>query len=338
MIVIDRIRAFIKLGEELQNFDFEEKEELSWKAGNNNSWFSPQSIESALAGIVIMLEAENLKSWVEKYDLAEVIAPKNVGILLAGNIPGVGFHDVMCVLLSGHRAVLKLSSTDSVIMNFLIDRLIKIQPEFGDFIIIEDMLKGKDAYIATGSDNSSRYFNYYFGKYPHIIRKNRTSIAILDGSESVEDYLNLGKDIFQYFGLGCRNVSKIYIKSVRQLQDLLGALEVYSDIGNHHKYHNNYDYNKSIHLVNGDKHLDNGFLILKESEELVSPIAVLFYEVYNSPEHLKELIAKNEDKIQCIVGHNKLLPDIIPFGLAQYPTVDEYADRVDTMSFLGQLA
>lgn len=338
MILSERIQAFIKLGEILQHLDEEEKEELTWKAGNNNSWFSPQSIQSALEGFSKMLEKENLNEWIEKYDLKEISQHKNVGILMAGNIPGVGFHDMMCVLIAGHRAVMKLSSTDSTMINFLIRKLIQIDPRFEELIQVEDMLKGKDAYIATGSDNSSRYFNYYFGKYPHIIRKNRTSVAVLDGSETTEDYLNLGRDIFQYFGLGCRNVSKIYLKSKDQLQDLLGALEVYSDLGNHHKYHNNYDYNKSIYLVNGDQHLDNGFLILKESRDLVSPIAVLYYEIYDSPAQLKEGLASNQEKIQCIVGDSSLIAEAIPFGTAQFPAVDDYADGVDTMRFLSLLS
>jgi len=243
----------------------------------------------------------------------------------------------MCLLLSGHIASVKLSSTDSVLMKWLIFNLIKIEPRFEARVEIEEMLKGKDAYIATGSDNSSRYFDYYFGKYPNVIRKNRTSVAVFYGDETTEDYLKLGKDIFQYFGLGCRNVSKVFLKNMEQLQDFLGAIEVFNDISNHHKYHNNYDYNKSIYLVNGVDHLDNGFLLVTESEALVSPISVLFFEIYNEEEQLKSTLLEIEHKIQCIVSKDGRYENSLPFGTAQCPEPWDYADGVDTLRFLCDL-
>ncbi|WP_057940037.1 acyl-CoA reductase [Algoriphagus resistens] len=331
----ERISAFVNLGKAIRDLSFEEKEELLWRAENNNNWFTKESVESALEGILHMLSPEKLDAWLAVYELEEVRNPKSIGLMLAGNIPAVGFHDLMCVILAGHQAVIKLSSSDEVLMKWIIKKLLEFDSRLEKQVLMQEMLKGMDAYIATGSDNSSRYFNYYFGKYPHIIRQNRTSVAVLSGSETQEDYINLGRDIFQYFGLGCRNVSKVYLKSKDQLQELLGALEVYSAIGSHHKYHNNYDYNKSIYLVNLEEHLDNGFLLVKESEDLVSPISVLYCEVYENEAQLKGKLRQLESKIQCVVGNGA---DRIPFGSAQNPEPWEYADNVDTMAFLLGLA
>ncbi|PZX61239.1 acyl-CoA reductase LuxC [Algoriphagus ratkowskyi] len=327
----ERISAFVNLGKAIETLKLEEKEELLWRAENNNNWFTKESVESALKGISLMLSEEKLNSWLSAYELKEVESPMSVGLMMAGNIPAVGFHDLMCVILSGNEAVIKLSSSDEIMMKWIIKKLIEIEPRLEAQIRTQEMLKGMDAYIATGSDNSSRYFNYYFGKYAHVIRQNRTSVAVLSGDETTEDYVGLGRDIFQYYGLGCRNVSKIYVKSKAQLQDLLGALEVYSPIASHHKYHNNYDYNKSIYLVNLEDHLDNGFLLVKESEDLVSPISVLYYEVYENESLLAEKLAGLKSKIQCVVGGGV---DQIPFGAAQSPEPWEYADEVDTMEFL----
>jgi hypothetical protein len=333
----DRIAAFVKLGELIKNLDQEKFEEIQWRAQNANNWFTVASVSEALKGITLMLDSSKLNHWLSQYDLPSFPSSLKVGVLMAGNIPAVGFHDLMCVLLSGHIASVKLSSTDSIIMKWLIFNLIKIEPRFEDRIEIEEMLKGKDAYIATGSDNSSRYFNYYFGKYPHVIRQNRTSVAVLYGDETIEDYLKLGKDVFQYFGLGCRNVSKIFLKNMEQLQGFLGAIEVFNEVSNHHKYHNNYDYNKSIYLVNGVSHLDNGFLLLTESEGLVSPISVLFFEIYDGEEQLKSRLLEIEDKIQCIVSKDGRYENSIPFGTAQCPEPWDYADGVDTLKFLCDL-
>lgn len=335
----ERINAFSKLGDLISNLGEEEKSSLFRRSENQNTWFIPRSLQSALEGISFLLKWENLEKWLSKYSIKESVEPKEVGILMAGNIPGVGFHDLLCVLITGHIACVKLSSSDSVFSKWIIDQLILLEPRFSHFIRVEEMLKGKDAYIATGSDNSARYFEYYFGKYPHIIRANRTSVAILSGEESEEELRNLGNDIFQYFGLGCRNVSKIYVKDEECLTRLLDALAPISWVASHHKYLNNYEYNKSIYLVNGEKHLDNGFLILKESQELVSPIGVLFYEKYESKMDLEVKLKSVESKIQCVVGDSSLgISGIVPFGQAQLPGPWDYADRIDTIKFLLDLS
>lgn len=329
-----RIKAFSELGHLIRNLDSEAKENLFRRANNQNSWFTEVSMESALSGLSVLLEKENLEKWLSKYLIQESTAPKKVGILMAGNIPGVGFHDLMCVLISGNIAVVKLSSSDSFFSKWLIDRILEVEPQFEKFIFIEEMLKGMDAYIATGSDNSARYFNYYFGKYPSIIRANRTSIAILTGEESEAELDNLGLDIFLYFGLGCRNVSKIFVKNVDQLQHFLDVMEKFNWVALNHKYLNNYEYNKSIYLVNREPHLDNGFLLMKESQDLVSPIGVLYYEVYENQEDLIQKLDSLQSKIQCMVGDPEKIAGVIGFGEAQYPKPWDYADKVDTMKFL----
>jgi hypothetical protein len=329
-----RVSAFVQLGQRIKDLDSASKKELFWKAGNKNSWFTEESCQSALDGISFLISRQNLDTWMKSYSIPEIPNPKSIGILMAGNIPGVGFHDLLCVLLAGHIACVKVSSADEILTRWLINTLIEIEPGFSDLIFIEEMLKGKDAYIATGSDNSARYFNYYFGKYPSIIRANRTSVAVLNGSESTEELKDLGKDIFQYFGLGCRNVSKIFVKNQKQLIRLFDALEAFSYVSNHHKYQNNYEYNKSIYLVNRDPHLDNGFLILKESEELVSPIGVLFYEYYSSEEDLKLRIQQMGQRIQCVVTNPGIIENSISFGQAQCPAPWEYPDQIDTLQFL----
>ena len=332
-----RVAAFVQLGNLIKNLSIYEKEELFWNAENKNSWFTASSSQSSLNGIAFMIAENKLNKWLSSYGKIEPESPKSIGIMMAGNIPAVGFHDLMTILISGNKACVKLSSADEVLMKWIINSLISIEPLFADLIEMEEMLKGKDAYIATGSDNSGRYFNYYFGKYPSIIRRNRTSIAVLSGNESTQELQTLGKDIFQYFGLGCRNVSKIFIQSKEQLQHLLDSLEIFSGVMNHHKYLNNYDYNKSILLVNREDHLDNGFLLVRETTDLVSPISVLFYEIYTDLGHLKTRLDLIKENIQCVVSNPEYYEGAVPFGRAQEPEVWDYADEVDTLRFLEGL-
>lgn len=333
----DRVNAFVQLGIAIQSLEKMDKQVLFGRAENKNSWFKAASCQASLDGIVFMLRSDKLEKWLKGYSSFEVNHVKSIGILMAGNIPAVGFHDLMSVLISGNRACVKLSAADEVLVRWIIETLIEIEPRFASLIQIEEMLKAKDAYIATGSDNSSRYFSFYFGKYPSVIRRNRTSVAVLLGNESNQDLQDLGKDIFQYFGLGCRNVSKIFIKSKGQLQDLLDSLEIYSSVSAHHKYVNNYDYNKSILLVNREEHLDNGFLLLRESSDLISPISVLFYEIYTDFDKLLVKLDGINDQIQCVVSNSNAISGCVPFGRAQHPEVWDYADGVDTLRFLEQL-
>lgn len=333
-----RISAFVRLGERLLSFDEAEKNELFLQCQNQNAWFTFRSLVQAFKGIHLLLSAEAINKWVAVYSIIDPKIPKQVGLLMAGNIPGVGFHDLLAVLISGNIACVKLSSTDAVLILWLMNELRTIEPRFDERMLVEDMLKNKEAYIATGSNNSARYFTYYFGKYPHVIRANRSSVAVLTGQETEQDLASLGKDIFDYFGLGCRNVSKIFVKDLAQLTLLLDALSSHAEVASHHKYLNNYEYTKSIYLVNREPHLDNGFLLLRESTELVSPIGVLFYEVYTDEAGLAVRLAALESQIQCIVGdssHTSLAR--IPFGNTQCPAPWDYADGVDTLEFLLSL-
>ncbi|SDY89030.1 Acyl-CoA reductase (LuxC) [Rhodonellum ikkaensis] len=337
MTLGERIAAFHLLGKKIQKLTEDELNALAWKVENNNNWFTPEQTKGALQGLMAFLDQDKIEKWLSPYEFPETPNPKSVGILMAGNIPGVGFHDMLAVLLTGHRACVKLSSSDQVLIPWLVQELIEIEHEFKDLVLFEEMLKAKDAYIATGSDNSARYFDYYFGKYPSLIRKNRTSIGVLDGSETKEDFLELAKDIFQYFGLGCRNVSKIFVKDQGDLIKFLDAINELKSVANHHKYNNNYDYNKSIYLVNGVVHLDNGFLLLRESKELVSPISVIYYETYEDQGSLDERLSEISEKTQCVVTRNGWLNGSLVFGQSQCPTLEDYADGVNTVEFLSKL-
>jgi len=323
-----RISAFVRLGHVLSSISENDRVSLFSNAYNENNWFTQQNIIIALNGLKVYLNEKNLNKWINKYDFM-VESPKNIGVIMAGNIPLVGFHDLLSVLITNHHIMMKPSSQDNVLMDFVIKNLIAIEPEFKDRIQVVERLNKADAFIGTGSDNSAKYFRYYFAKKPHIIRQNRTSIAVITSNENEQEMEALGQDIFTYYGLGCRNVSKIFVPENYSFIPLLNAQKKYESVGNHHKYRNNYDYNKSIYLVNLARHLDTGFLLIKESEEMVSPISVLYYQQYKNEAELTQLLARNSEKIQCIVGQN-----YIPFGRAQQPELWDYADGIDTLDFL----
>ncbi len=329
------IKTFIRLGEKLNQCSEAEKDELINKACNENAWFTVENIHKALEGLLNYLHTDKLISWSKKY--RPVSPPKKVGIIMAGNIPMVGFHDLLCVLVSGHTAVIKLSSDDQVLMRWVIDFLCSQNPEINDRIVIADKLNDIDAVIATGSNNTARYFDYYFSKYPNLIRKNRNSCAVLDGSETTDELIALGNDIFSYFGLGCRNVSKLYVPVNYNFNAFFSCIEKFQPVINFHKYANNYDYHKSIMLVNLEPHLDNGFILLKESKKIASAVAVLHYEYYTDIEYLKSHLTQKQEEIQCIVGHKKTVPEAIAFGNSQSPELWDYADKVDTMKFLAAI-
>jgi len=334
MTIHQRIHAFSQLGNHLGNLSDEAFESLAESARLENPWFTNENVRMALKGISEYLKTDSLKQWTNNYVL-EPSKPKTIALVMAGNIPLVGFHDFLCVLISGNHIQVKLSSKDSKLFQYLIKHLVWLEPGFQVRITFKDKLEDFDAIIATGSDNSSRYFEYYFGKYPNIIRKNRTSCAVLTGTESDDEIERLGTDIFSYFGLGCRNVSKVYVPNEYDFTKLLSRWDKFEEVIHHHKYCNNYDYQKSILLVNSVPFLDNGFILLQENEKLVSPISVLYYEHYVSDNDLKNKLRESVEKLQCIVGKGK--PATIPFGQAQYPQVWDYADQVDTLKFLSEL-
>lgn len=305
----------------------------------HNAWFTPASVSEAVTAIGTMLNAEDLTTWLSKYDLQRSKPIKNVGLILAGNIPLVGFHDVLCVIASGNKALIKASSQDARLIKAVLEKLAAIDADFAGSFNFVDKLEGFDAIIATGSNNSSRYFDYYFGKVPNIIRKNRNSIAVLSGEETAPELFNLGHDILDYYGLGCRNVSKILVPGGYDFTFFFESIEDHKAIINHHKYNNNYDYNKSIYLVNGDKHFDNGFLMVKEDDRLTSPLSVLFFNYYNDITEAENIINENAQNIQCIVSTLPLQVSnqVVGFGQSQQPKLWDYADGVDTMEFLSSL-
>jgi hypothetical protein len=328
----ERIAGFAELGQAISQFDMESKEELFSQAANTNPWFTPHNIEQAIKGLGSFLTPAIMSNWLKKYVLPQ--ESKQIGIVMAGNIPLVGFHDFLAVILAGHQAVIKLSSQDRVLLPVLLAKLIKINPEFSEQILVVDKLPTVNAVIATGSDNSSRYFKKYFKDIPHIIRQNRTSVAVLNGNETVGELQLLGADIFSFFGLGCRNVAKIFVPEGYDMVPLLSALEGYQEVINHPKYFNNYEYNKAIYLVNRTPHLDTGFVLFTQSTEIVSPLAVIFYEEYSDEQQLSRTLQTHAGKIQCIVNSGNLNTETIPIGDSQLPDIDDYADNIDTMEFL----
>lgn len=304
-----------------------------------NAWFTLESVLQAVQSIGKMLNQEDLENWLPK-DAGTVFTGKKVGLVLAGNIPLVGFHDVLCVLASGHFALIKASANDSRLISYILKRWVALDPDFANRYEFTERLANFDAVMATGSNNTSRYFEYYFGKVPNIIRKNRNSLALLSGLESEEDLQKLGHDIFDYFGLGCRSVSKVLVPADYDFGIFFRAIESFQPIINHHKYNNNYDYNKSIYLVNQAKHLDNGFLLLKQDEKLASPLAVLYYDFYTDFNDAASKLNEQKDRIQCVVCGMQLIDAEVTFvglGESQQPRLWDYADSVDTMAFLQTL-
>ena len=303
-----------------------------------NAWFTPENVRHAVTAIGKVMIQDDLSAWLAKYELGHA-ANKKVGLILAGNIPLVGFHDVLCVLVTGNHALIKSSSQDSRLIKYVLEKLVEIDNSFAGTFTFVERLEGFDAVIATGSNNSSRYFDYYFGKVPNIIRKNRNSIAVLTGDETAEQLHALGHDIFDYYGLGCRNVSKLLVPKGYIFNFFFESIQSYEAIINHHKYNNNYDYNKSIYLVNRDEHLDNGFLLVKQDDRLTSPLAVLFFSYYDDIKSAEVLLNAESEKIQCIVSAAPLQVknQLVSFGQSQQPKLWDYADGVDTMEFLSGL-
>ncbi|WP_372917123.1 acyl-CoA reductase [Salegentibacter sp.] len=349
MTIEDRKTHFIKLGEFLANFKrnsqkipslgnkdlkfFKELNEKIDAAVHYNGWFTRENVVFSLQQWSEALSKKNLDQWLERYDLSEKES-KTIGIIMAGNIPLVGFHDFISVLLAGHKVVAKLSSNDKQLLPVIARYLIHLDSEYQNRIsFTEDRLKGFDAVIATGSDNTARYFEYYFSKVPSIIRKNRNSVAVLTGRETPEELEALGEDIFRYYGLGCRNVSKLFVPENYDFDAFFKAMYKWNPIINQAKYANNYDYNKAVYLMSNFKLLENGFLILKEDRGYSSPIATVFYETYKDSEELNEHLQNEKDKLQCIVKKNPGINEV-SFGETQKPQLWDYADNIDTMEFL----
>ena len=339
----DRISAVSQIGEFLRAYSAQEPVKEAWKdiveeldaaivrSFRHNGWFTEQNVRFALKSWGEVLTKELLEAWRDREGGTAACSRHRVGIVMAGNIPLVGMHDFLSVFLSGHMALVKLSSDDQYLLPVLSKIIVREDPLFeGDWMFVEQ-LNDMGAVIATGSDNTSRYFEYYFGKYPNIIRKNRTSVAVLTGKESDEELQALGEDIFRYFGMGCRNVSHLLLPEGFDIQRVFANIVDWGDVVNNNKYGNNYEYYRALFLLNQDDFLENGFLIVRENEVLHTPVSILHHSTYQQAGAVDRL-SEWEGQIQCVVGH-----DYLPFGKAQQPELWDYADGVNTMSFLKEL-
>jgi hypothetical protein len=330
-----RIDLLTRLGEYILSDDAGWKAAKE-KASQQNGWFIPEFIELAAKNIAgEFLQKGILEKWTvnlkSKPDNYRDKNPKRTGIVMAGNIPLVGFHDFLSVFVSGHKAIIKTSSKDETLIKHLTGKLIEWESGLQRYIQFEEMLKGCDAYIATGSRNSFRYFEHYFGKYPHIIRRNKTSVAVLSGNETMEDLEKLADDVCLFFGLGCRNVTKIYVPENYDFVPLLEAFKKYNWMADHHKYKNNYDYTLALHMLGNKYYMTNGSVILVQEKSVFSPVSQLNYEAYQDINELKSELKRNPD-LQCIAGKG-----FIAFGGTQCPAIDMYADGTDTLKFLSRL-
>ena len=325
-----------KLQIKLQSFDKLKNEDFLLNVSNENLWFTEKNILSSIQGIASMLKPQDLKKALDEYYSEK---GKTVGLILAGNIPAVGFQDILYVLLSGGRAEVKLSSKDERLIKYLVNELIAIDNDFASLINFTErfVLDNLDAVIATGSDNTSRYFEQYFAKVSHIIRKNRTSVAVLDGKETAEDLNNLADDITKYFGLGCRNVTKLFVPKGYDMVPILKIIEEdHRDISMHSKYNNNYDYYKAVFLVNKKEHLDNGVMLAQKQESLFSPVGVLYYQEYDKLDDVKALLDEQNEKIQVVVAKENIFKRTVGFGEAQSPDLFDFPDGENILAFLNK--
>ncbi len=338
-------KAFVTLGSFLRDFCNDPAETSEWKsrlqdgirlARQQNKWFTEENVHFALQNWGDLLTETKLTAWLQAYDAKapSLGTPKTVALIMAGNIPLVGLHDFLCILLTGNKALCKLSSNDSALITFIADYLIHVEPSLESKIEFkEGTINGFEAVIATGSNNTARYFEHYFGKVPHIIRKNRNSVAVLSGKESTSQLKGLGQDVFRYFGLGCRSVSKLFVPKSYDFDLFFKAIYAFHPIVNELKYGNNYDYNKAVYLMSEYLLKDNGFLLLKEDTGYASPIACLFYEYYENTADLETRLSQDREQLQCIVSDGFPM-ESVGFGETQKPSLDDYADGVDTVDFL----
>src|ERR1044072_7846899 len=331
MNINERVGLLVKLGEYfIKNDDVLQL--VKEKAKAQNPWFNIEFIDLAMDNIARhYLQKDLLQAWIDKYDLKDDVLQQNIGIVMAGNIPLVGFHDFLCVFISGHKAVIKPSSKDEVLIKHIAEKLFEWNTDARNYIVLAENLKNCDAYIATGSNNSSRYFEFYFSKYPNIIRRNRTSVAVLSGDETKEELRLLADDIQLYYGMGCRNVTKLFVPEGYDFIALLDALRRYNRFADFHEYRNNYDYQLALLIMNHKYYMTNDSIILTENESIFAPVSQVNYSFYNEPKTLVESLKTNID-IQCIVGKK-----FTPFGKAQSPSLTDYADGIDTMQFLNRL-
>lgn len=330
-----RLESLISLGKYIKEYP-ESLQGAVRLAGIKNHWFTQENVERSLQAIADkMLDENKLNNWIQAYDLQNITS-RNIGIIAAGNIPLVSFHDILCVLVSGHHLLLKTSERDQVLIPHLLQKLIEIQPAWAEKISIDQRWKDQDAVIATGSNNSGRYFEYYFGQKSHIIRKNRHSIAVLTGNETSEELYRLGKDVFEYFGLGCRNVSMIWIPKNYHFDQLIEAWKPFQELMNFASYKNNLDYQRTIYLMNNTPIVDCDFVNLIDIKNISSPISCVNLAYYEDPSEISSWLEQHDEQIQCVVNFDTFSRST-DFGQAQEPELEDYADGIDTISFLQGL-
>ncbi len=335
MTLAERIDLLVYLGEYLQTNN-EQLETLLRKSYHHNPWFTNENYNKAIKALTTsFLQRDKLEEWVAAYDFDKTDGGKSIGLILAGNIPLVGFHDVVAVFLTGHFSKIKISDKDQFVLPHLIEVMTAKDNRMKDRVTFVERLKDFDGVIATGSNNTARYFEAYFGKYPNIIRKNRTAVGVLDGKETADEIFELGKDIFNYFGLGCRNVSKIFVPKDYNFDLFMETTHKFNDLANHNKYKNNFDYNFTLYILNQRYHLNNGCILLVEDKSLHSRIASLHYEFYDNKLDLQKRLTEDQNEIQCVVSNSKF-EDVsnFNFGQAQKPGLMDYADGVDSIEFL----
>lgn len=337
MNLTDKINILEKLGQNIKSSDLEN---LYERAAMKNPWFTKDNIKMAVESIVDhFLQKKLLESWLSNYSSDKKYPAKKIGLVLAGNIPMVGFHDILCVFLAGHISMIKYSEKDDILIPYFLKVLTDIEPQAEKYFERVDKISGYDAVIATGSNNSAKYFSYYFKNVPHIIRKNRNAVGMLSGTENAVELDALARDIFMYFGLGCRNVSKIFVPEGYDFHPLMSAFDQWKHLEFHHKYKNNLEYNHALYLLNQHPFMMHEALLLIESDEISSRVGCLHYEFYTNPIELAEKLLTQQDDIQCIIGHEDYIPGLkmIPFGKSQSPDISTYADGIDTMEFLTNL-
>lgn len=328
MKLVKRVEVLSRLGQWLQNND-DYLKSIKKAAFDKNKWFTEEFVDHRIAIIISnLLNPGKLEQWINHYHLDDNIQPQKIGIVMAGNIPLVGFHDFLCAFITGHRAFLKLSEKDSVLFKAIVEKMIEFDKDVNEHIQLSDMLKGANAYIATGSNNTSRYFDYYFGKYPSIIRKNKTSVAVLNGEESDSQLSLLADDVFLYFGLGCRSVTQLYIPHHFNFEVLLNSFKKYNYLRDHAKFKDNYDYNLALLIMNNRQYMTNDCIVMVEGDHLFSPVSELYYSFYDNPKKLNDSLLQN-NAIQSVVGNG-----YIDFGKSQDTGLFDYTDGVDTMQFL----
>lgn len=336
LMLTQRIQSLVQLGYYLDNVDEALHSSIVQHAEQANPWFTPVNIQKAIDAIRNeFLQPSALNYLAQNYCLDDNISVKKVGIICAGNIPLVGWHDIMCTYLCGHQSIIKYSEKDAILIPYLLKELHRIDPHSAWYFQTAEKLVDYDAIIATGSDSTAIHFQHYFSHVPHIIRKNRNSVAILRGDENIDELRALSTDIFNYFGLGCRNVTKIFVPKGYNFSTFLSILDAYEPYKMSSKYQSNYEYNLAVLLLNQKEFYQGNSILLVHSEKIGAAVATLNYEYYDHIDTLGAHLQKDVQKIQCVVSKEKIAGfEIIPFGQSQCPTINTYADGVDTINFL----